>query len=375
MRELDSAAVAALGALLTVLVFLNGFVSVRLHAFHERTLDRLRALDESTATRALPRVRLEEQARRLRGELLPPLSRGALVASGLILASFVLLAVLTVADAERSVQQWAIWLMVFAAVLVMAITTRDYYGLRRDLAQRLDDLPVSRLGEAERRIGEAQRTAAADPDRALRELRQAEADVTTLMRRPGLDGWPDGLGCRGVARLLAGDPGAHRDLTLAAAGDPTEPRWCWALARLQEDVGDPTAAARWTVDAARRDVTGARPAEPRPRRAGTYLTALTALVPEDAAPYVASGLLADDLVEAATGDTATPRAGERADAYAAGLRGLVDAILDAGLGRWTAREHVAEWLALDVAGGGGPLHDRLTALEAELAPPADAGPA
>ena len=389
MRELDSAAVAALGALLTVLVFLNGFVSVRLHAFHERTLDRVRALDESTSARALPHARIEAQARQLRGELLPPLSREALGASALIMASFVVLALLTVADAERPVQRWAIWLLVFAALVVMAVTVLDYLGLERDLAKRLDALPLSRLGDAERRLSLAERTADADPDEARPQLRRVAADVTALMRRPGLDDWPRGLGCRGVARLLAGDPDAHRDLTLAAAGDPAEPRWRWALARLHEDVGDPAAAARWAAEAARLDYTGdqlapppagvepvgaaaaaaGRLAYPRPRRPDTYLAALTDLVPEDATPYLASALLADDLVRAAT--TAGDRAPARAEAYAAGLRGLVDAQLAAGLGWWTAREHVKYWLALSEAGGG-PLVDRLTALEDELTPPGDA---
>src|SRR5215510_7455267 len=106
MAELDSAAVAALGVLLTVLVFLNGFVSVRLHAHHDRTADRVRALDESTSLRALPHARIEEQARRLRAELLPPLSREALWASLLIVAGVVALGLLTLADAERPVQQW-----------------------------------------------------------------------------------------------------------------------------------------------------------------------------------------------------------------------------------------------------------------------------
>src|SRR5215510_3047328 len=256
MVELDSAAVAALGALLTVLVFLNGFVSVRLHAFHDRTLDRLRALDESTSARTLPHARLEEQARRLRGELLPPLSREALGASVLIFATFVVLSVLTVADAERPVQQWAVWLMVFAAALVTAVTLRDYQGLTRDLRTRLDALPLSVLGEAERRMSATEQLA--DADAARGQLRGVVSDLTDLMRRPGLDDWPRGLGCRGVARLLAGDPGAHRDLTLAAAGELGEPRWRWALARLHEDVGDPAAAARWAADAARLDYTGTR---------------------------------------------------------------------------------------------------------------------
>jgi hypothetical protein len=368
MQEIDSAAVAALGALLTVLVFLNGFVSVRLHAFHERTLDRMRALDESTSTRAVPYARMEAQARQLRNELLPPLSREALGASALILASFGLLALLTLADAERPVQQWAIWLMVFAAVVVMVVTVRDYQGLRQDLAKRLDDLPVSRLGDAERRIAEAEQTS--DADEARERLRAVVRNLTALLRRPGLDDWPRGLGCRGVARLLAGDPDAHRDLVLAAAGDPAEPRWRWALARQQEEVGDADAAARWAAEAARLDQPAA-PAvavSPRPQRADTYLAALTALVPDDAPPYLASTRLADDLVQAAT--AAGDRAGGRADAYAGGLRSLADALTAAGLGWWTAREHVKAWLAVTEAGGG-PLHDDLAALEAELTPPGD----
>ncbi len=313
MRELDSAAVAALGALLTVLVFLNGFVSVRLHAFHERTVDRLRALDESTSARLLPHARIEERARRLRGELSPPHSGEALAASGLILVSFVVLALLTVADAERPVQRWAIWLLVFAAAVVMVATVLDFLGLERDLAKRLDELPLSRLGKAEARMAQAERTAAADPDVARRELRAVADDVTALLRRPGLDDWPRGLGCRGVARLLAGDPDAHRDLVLAAARDPAEPRWRWALARLHEDVGDRTAAARWAGEAAGLDDAGSGVASPRPRRADTYLAALDALVPEDAPPYLPSTRLADDLVRATT--TAGDRAGDRADAY------------------------------------------------------------
>jgi hypothetical protein len=375
MVELDSAAVAALGALLTVLVFLNGFVSVRLHAFHDRTLERLRALDESTSGRTLPHARLAEQARRLGDELLPPLSREALGASVLIFATFLLLSLLTVADAERAVQEWAVWLMVFAAALVTAVTLRDYQGLTRDLRARLDALPISVLGDAERRMCRAERVADADTARA--QMQSVASDITDLLRRPGLDDWPRGLGCRGVARLLAGDPGAHRDLTLAAAGEPDEPRWRWALARLHEDVGDPAAAARWAADAARLDYTGERlaPARanrfayPQPQRADTYLTALDTLVPEDTSPYLASGLLADDLVRAARG-SASERAGDRSDAYAAGLQGLVDALLAAGLGWWTAREHVKQWLAL-IEAGGGPLHGRLAAMEAELTPPGD----
>jgi hypothetical protein len=112
-------------------------------------------------------------------------------------------------------------------------------------------------------------------------------------------------------------------------------------------------------------------AYPRPQRADTYLAALDALVPEDASPYLASGLLADDLVRAAAVTAGDRAAGDRSDAYAGGLRGLVDALLAAGLGWWTAREYVKQWLALTEAGGGGPLHDRLAVMEAELTPPGD----
>lgn len=255
----DPAAIAALGVLLTVLVFLNGFISVRLHAFHERAMDRIRAIDEAlTSEKQIPYFQLEARERELRQQPLPPLAGLALLSSSLILLAVVVLAFITSLDATTTTQYWAIWLTAGAAFLVFAVTVLDHTLLRRRVRNRLDNLPLAKLSAIEgglvdafvvarrarerldyrtiaavfrvwvneygpdelERLDTSVLTELASRDRGIANLQANLRDgpddlymryaahldglldaLRDLLRRPGLTEWPRGLGCRGVARL------------------------------------------------------------------------------------------------------------------------------------------------------------------------------
>jgi hypothetical protein len=258
----DPAAIAGLGVLLTVLVFLNGFISVRLHAFHERAMDRIRAIDEAlTSEKQVPYFLLEARERELRQQPLPPLTGLALLSSSLILLAVVVLAFITSLDATTSTQYWAIGLTAGAAFVVFAVTVLDHTLLRRRVRSRLDNLPLAQLSAIEGGLFDAfvvtrrarerldYRTTAAifrvwvnvyGPEElesldtlVLTELASRDREIAILqaklrdgpddlymryaahldglldalrdlLRRPGLTEWPRGLGCRGVARLCRG---------------------------------------------------------------------------------------------------------------------------------------------------------------------------
>jgi hypothetical protein len=160
--EVDGTAVAALGALLTVLTFSSGFVSVRLHGAYREALAERRQLEAklvelASSSGPFPATAVELHHEDIRRSLKDQLAIPVVV-------FLVLFTVLGVAPAvfsgERAGLRWldsraperfhALALLAAALVAVTMLTFLDYMLLRRLLRRALRASSVHKLLEVER---------------------------------------------------------------------------------------------------------------------------------------------------------------------------------------------------------------------------------
>lgn len=156
--EPDAAAVLVLAAIVTVLTFLSGFVSVRLHDAYREAAERQRQLGRQLITRTgtFPVTELEEDYEATRQSLPDALATPVL----LVLVVFTILGIwLTVATKNAAHLPWfgtralerrgALALLALALVAVTLLVGADYFRLRHRLGAAIDNSVVHKLLQVE----------------------------------------------------------------------------------------------------------------------------------------------------------------------------------------------------------------------------------
>jgi hypothetical protein len=160
--EPDAAAVITLAALVTVLTFLSGFVSVRLHDAYRDAVERRRQLEAQLITGhgVFPEWELEDDFEATRGAIGDALATPVLV----VLVAFTIVGLLLdVATVQAAHLHWfdlralersgALWLLALALVVVTSLVVADYVRLRRRLGTAVDESPVRAVLRAEASVG------------------------------------------------------------------------------------------------------------------------------------------------------------------------------------------------------------------------------
>jgi hypothetical protein len=160
--EPDGAAVAVLAAVLTVLTFLSGFVSIRLHDAYREALERQRQLDLqlNSGRGEFPVSELENAYKNVQRTLPDTLATPVLAVLVVFTALGIYLAVLTARAANirwfdnRAPERfYSLALLALALVAVTALVSVDYVRLRWRLRSARTESAVHQILRAEELIG------------------------------------------------------------------------------------------------------------------------------------------------------------------------------------------------------------------------------
>jgi hypothetical protein len=232
--------VSALGGILALLTFNNGFVSARLHtayreaAREQRTIDRDLASgpDKANGTTRLPLVQLESQYEDVRNALRETLAGPVLVLVWLATVGGVILAELTrrhanlkPVDRTHPEQSWALLILALALIAVTVLTTADYFRLRARLRHLGEDSLVGDIIGSERQLFRAFRLKAEIRGRRLHAHQDTHLLVEITDDGTGIaEGTPSGVGLVSL-RERAAELGGRCEIISAVAQGTTVRAW------------------------------------------------------------------------------------------------------------------------------------------------------
>jgi hypothetical protein len=166
--DIDSTAVAALSALLAVLTFVGGFVTVRLHGAYREAVTEQRnvtaalAEGEHTGSGFFPVARLEAHYQDMQRALNDLVAWPALVFVAVFTCAGVALAMVTGNqanlawfDSDTPERFWGLALLAGGLVAVAALMFLDWWLLRRRLRKAFTASPVYRVLKVEKLLHEA----------------------------------------------------------------------------------------------------------------------------------------------------------------------------------------------------------------------------